>query len=49
LAALTAAARGFTQKARDGDADLRDAAQSVVGEHQRVCRALAHLYPNLAA
>jgi HPt (histidine-containing phosphotransfer) domain-containing protein len=49
LAALTAAARGFTQKARNGSDGLRDAAQSVVGEHKRVCEALAHLYPDLAA
>ncbi|MGN6515888.1 MAG: sensor histidine kinase [Rhizomicrobium sp.] len=51
LAALTAAARGFTQKARDGDTaeNLRDAANSVMGEHQRVCRALSNLYPDLAA
>ena len=43
LAALTQAARGFTQKAREGGApgDLRDAAQNVMGEHHRVCRALA--------
>jgi HPt (histidine-containing phosphotransfer) domain-containing protein len=49
LAALTAAARGFTQKARNGGDGLHDAAQSVVGEHKRVCSALAHLYPDLAA
>jgi HPt (histidine-containing phosphotransfer) domain-containing protein len=51
LAALTQAARGFTQKAREGGAsgDLRNAAQMVMGEHHRVCRALANLYPDLAA
>jgi signal transduction histidine kinase/HPt (histidine-containing phosphotransfer) domain-containing protein len=51
LAALTAAARGFTHKARDNqDAhELRNAAQMVVGEHERVRRALANLYPDLAA
>jgi signal transduction histidine kinase/HPt (histidine-containing phosphotransfer) domain-containing protein len=51
LTALTAAARGFTQKARDGDgaAPLRDAVQNVVGEHERVRKALANLYPDLAA
>jgi signal transduction histidine kinase/HPt (histidine-containing phosphotransfer) domain-containing protein len=51
LAALTAAARGFTQKAREGGAapDLRQAAEVVMGEHLRVCRALANLYPDLAA
>ncbi|HEY2069050.1 MAG TPA: ATP-binding protein [Rhizomicrobium sp.] len=51
LAALTAAARGFTQKARDhdGTAPLRDAVKAVVGEHERVVKALANLYPDLAA
>ncbi len=52
LAALTAAARGFTQRARDGDGStgpLRDAADAVVGEHERVRKALANLYPDLAA
>ncbi|MGH6871370.1 MAG: ATP-binding protein [Rhizomicrobium sp.] len=51
LAALTAAARGFTQRARDGEsgAPLRDAAKSIVGEHERVRKALASLYPDLAA
>jgi HPt (histidine-containing phosphotransfer) domain-containing protein len=51
LAALTAAARGFTQKTRMGDTPerLREAADEVVDEHRRVCRALANLYPDLAA
>ncbi|HUJ04338.1 MAG TPA: ATP-binding protein [Rhizomicrobium sp.] len=51
LAALTQAARGFTQKAREGSPpeNLREAADTVVGEHQRVCKALANLYPDLAA
>ena len=51
LAALTAAARGFTQKARDGEAgpSLRGAAETIVGEHERVRKALANLYPDLAA
>ncbi|MBI1330590.1 MAG: hypothetical protein GC166_11900 [Alphaproteobacteria bacterium] len=51
LAALTAAARGFTQKARSGEqADaLHDAAQSVVVEHERVRKALSNLYPDVAA
>jgi signal transduction histidine kinase/HPt (histidine-containing phosphotransfer) domain-containing protein len=51
LAALTAAARGFTHKARDNkDAhELRNAAQMIVGEHERVRKALANLYPDLAA
>jgi signal transduction histidine kinase/HPt (histidine-containing phosphotransfer) domain-containing protein len=51
LAALTSAARGFTQKARAGIAPpaLHEAADGIVGEHRRVRRALANLYPNLAA
>ncbi|HEY1612796.1 MAG TPA: ATP-binding protein [Rhizomicrobium sp.] len=51
LAALTAAARGFTQKARESTAApvLQEAAASVMGEHQRVRRALGNLYPELAA
>jgi signal transduction histidine kinase/HPt (histidine-containing phosphotransfer) domain-containing protein len=51
LAALTSAARGFTQRAREGDtgADLHDAAKSIAAEHARVSRALANLYPELAA
>jgi len=51
LAALTTAARGFTQRAREGDtgSDLRDAARSIAAEHARVSRSLANLYPELAA
>ena len=51
LAALTAAARAFAQKIREGDGvgDLKSAARSVVEEHIRVRRALANLYPELAA
>jgi signal transduction histidine kinase/HPt (histidine-containing phosphotransfer) domain-containing protein len=51
LAALTTAARGFTQRAREGDTgpDLHDAAKSIAAEHARVSRALANLYPELAA
>jgi signal transduction histidine kinase/HPt (histidine-containing phosphotransfer) domain-containing protein len=51
LAALTTAARGFAQKVRDGDKDqdIRTAAQAIVAEHARVSRALANLYPELAA
>lgn len=51
LSALTAAARGFAQKARDGQNphDLRNAAQLITGEHFRVRKALANLYPDLAA
>jgi signal transduction histidine kinase/HPt (histidine-containing phosphotransfer) domain-containing protein len=51
LAAMTAAARNFAAKTRetaDGHA-LRNDAQLVVGEHLRVCVALSHLYPDLAA
>jgi signal transduction histidine kinase/HPt (histidine-containing phosphotransfer) domain-containing protein len=51
LAALTAAARGFTQKARDGEnpGALRGAADAIVSEHERVRKALSNLYPDLAA
>ncbi|MGD0142940.1 MAG: ATP-binding protein [Rhizomicrobium sp.] len=51
LAALTTAARGFTQRAREGDTglDLRTAARTIAAEHARVSRALANLYPELAA
>jgi signal transduction histidine kinase/HPt (histidine-containing phosphotransfer) domain-containing protein len=51
LAALTTAARGFTQKAREPSEaqELHEAAETVVGEHRRVRRALGHLYPELAA
>lgn len=51
LAALTSAARGFTQKAREGDnpQSLQGAAKAVIAEHERVHRALVNLYPDLAA
>ena len=51
LAALTSAARGFTQKARDGGnpQTLQGAAKAVIAEHERVRRALVNLYPDLAA
>lgn len=51
LAGLTAAARGFTQKVREGEADasLKEAAVRISAEHARVCKALANLYPELAA
>ncbi len=51
LAALTAAARGFTQKARESDNSqtLQGAAKAVIAEHERVRRALANLYPDIAA
>ena len=50
LTAVTQAARHFAQKAREGGNkhDLRNAAQTVVGEHQRTCDALASLYPDVA-
>jgi signal transduction histidine kinase/HPt (histidine-containing phosphotransfer) domain-containing protein len=51
LAAVTAAARGFTQKTRTGEDghELRNAAQTVVGEQLRTRQALVNLYPALAA
>ncbi len=51
LIAVTAAARGFTQKTRSGETrqDLQSAAQAVVGEQQRTRQALANLYPDLVA
>lgn len=51
LTAMTAAARGFAQAARDGAAahDLRNTAQLIVWEHERVRRSLANLYPALVA
>jgi signal transduction histidine kinase/HPt (histidine-containing phosphotransfer) domain-containing protein len=51
LTALTAAARAFAQKTREGDSpqELKIAAQSVLVQHQRVRRALANLYPEMAA
>ena len=51
LSAVTLAARSFAQKARDGadPHDLRNTAQLIMGEHLRVRRALAQLYPDLAA
>jgi signal transduction histidine kinase/HPt (histidine-containing phosphotransfer) domain-containing protein len=51
LAAMTAAARNFAAKTRETDDGhaLRNDAQLVVGEHLRVCVALSHLYPDLAA
>lgn len=51
LSAVTVAARTFAQKARDGAEphDLRNTAQLIMGEHLRVRRALAQLYPDLAA
>jgi signal transduction histidine kinase len=51
LIAVTAAARGFTQKTRSGEDghELRNAAQAVVGEQVRTKQALRNLYPDLVA
>ncbi len=51
LSALTAIARNLAQQAREGagPATLEQAAQEVIQEHGRVRRALANLYPELAA
>jgi signal transduction histidine kinase/HPt (histidine-containing phosphotransfer) domain-containing protein len=51
LSALTSAARGFAQKAREGSAgeELQNAAKTIMGEHERVRKALANLYPDVAA
>ncbi len=51
LIAVTAAARGFTQKTRSGGNrhELRNAAQVVVGEQVRARQALGNLYPDLVA
>jgi signal transduction histidine kinase/HPt (histidine-containing phosphotransfer) domain-containing protein len=50
LAAVTQAARHFTQATREGQNrhQLRNAAQLVVGEHIRARQALIHLYPDVA-
>jgi len=50
LAAVTQAAREFARKAREGENHhaLRNAAQTVVGEHVRVRQALVYLYPDVA-
>ncbi len=51
LAAMTQAARGFASAQRQGaDAEtLLGEAKTIVGEHQRVRKALANLYPDLVA
>jgi HPt (histidine-containing phosphotransfer) domain-containing protein len=51
LIAVTAAARGFTQKSRSGEDrhELCSAAQMVVGEQMRAKQALSNLYPDLVA
>ena len=48
---MTAAARGFAAATREGADDhrLRNVAQTIVWEHERVRRALGNLYPVLAA
>ena len=50
LTAITQAARDFTSAARkhEGSHELRNAAQTVVGEHIRARQALIHLYPDVA-
>ena len=50
LSAVTQAAREFTKLAREGEShhQLRNAAQTVMGEHVRVRQALIHLYPDAA-
>ena len=51
LIAMTAAARSFASAARQGAGahDLRNDAQKIVVEHERVRYALANLYPDLVA
>ena len=51
LLALTAAARGFAQRVREGGepAELRQAVLYISTEHVRVRNALGNLYPELAA
>ena len=51
LAAITEAARGFASAARAGVGphELRNRAQTILWEHDQVCRALESLYPDLAA
>jgi HPt (histidine-containing phosphotransfer) domain-containing protein len=50
LAAITQSAREFARKARGGENrhELRNAAQTIVGEHVRVRQALSQLYPDVA-
>ncbi len=50
LSAVTQAARHFAQKTREGQDGhaLRNAAQTVLGEHVRTRRALSNLYPDVA-
>jgi signal transduction histidine kinase/HPt (histidine-containing phosphotransfer) domain-containing protein/CheY-like chemotaxis protein len=51
LTAMSTAARGFAQAARDGAPpdELLNTARLILWEHQRVQRSLANLYPDLAA
>ena len=51
LTAMSTAARGFAQTVREGASpdELRNTAQLILWEHQRVRRSLANLYPDLAA
>ncbi|MDE2111576.1 MAG: HAMP domain-containing histidine kinase [Alphaproteobacteria bacterium] len=51
LLAMTAAARGFAAAAREGASAhvLRNDAQTIVLEHERVRKALGNLYPDLVA
>ncbi len=50
LSALMGAARDFARLAREGQNhdELRNAAQTIAGEHTRTRQALLHLYPNVA-
>ncbi len=50
LIAITGAARDFARKAREGHNhdELRNAAQTIAGEHTRTRQALGHLYPDVA-
>ncbi len=51
LSAVTEAARAFASGTREhvGAHELRNRAQTVLWEHDQVCRALESLYPDLAA
>ncbi len=51
LAAVTDAARNFANGTREGlnAHELRNRAQTILWEHDQVCRALESLYPDLAA
>ncbi|MBV9331265.1 MAG: hypothetical protein JOZ55_06910 [Alphaproteobacteria bacterium] len=51
LSSVTQSARGFASAARDGEAaeHLRTRASDVLKAHEQVCKALEHMYPELAA